>query len=89
MSLKKRVEKLEKNPQFNEPERDIWLVVVTGELSREDADAKVEAVKAEYRVTHPEDVKRKINTISVIDEHTKGMTEELLRGENPRLRRIP
>ena len=103
MSIEGRIKKLEERTVANEPDRAVTLVIVTGEIDnkageidwdaikkhREAADAKVKAAIAEYRAKHPEDAKRKINTITVIDEHTKELTEAILRGENPRLRRTP
>ena len=97
-NIEGRIKKLEQRPEANDPERAITLVIVTGDIHTEAgeeidwdaikkhmeaADAKVKAAVAEYRAEHPEDVAKKINTISVINEHTKEMTERLLAGEGP------
>jgi hypothetical protein len=92
--IESRIKKLENHTSANEPD-DITLVIVTGDIRaeagaidwdaikkhKEAAHAKVEAAIAEYRAKHPEDAKRKISTISVINEHTKELVEALNRGE--------
>ena len=100
-SIERRLEKLEKNPKINEPERDIWLAVVTGTIEgsafmdteayqyaqakyREESEAKIKAAIAEYRAAHPEDAKRKINIIGVVDEECKRLLERIRAGERTR-----
>jgi hypothetical protein len=70
MSIEKRIENLEKSARIGKQEK-IWLVVVTGGLNSEAADAKVKAAKAQYRAEHPEC--KDINTIAVTDERVKDM----------------
>ena len=53
------------------------LVIATGNLDREQADAKVKAAIAEYRDAHPDCSEQDINTIAVIDEETKRLLEKV------------
>jgi hypothetical protein len=53
-------------------------------MSKEAADAKVEAAKAEYRAKHPDQEEKGINTISVISEEAKDLMSRLLNGTSRR-----
>ena len=96
MSIESRIEKLEKRTDVGKQEK-VWLVVVTGELvcdgldretrmeaietHKKQADAKVKVAIAKYRAAHPECSEQDINIITVMNEHTKQMTEAVIRGE--------
>ena len=46
--IERRTKKLEKSTDVGTKEK-VWLVVATGDLDKEQADAKVKAAIAEYR----------------------------------------
>ena len=81
-NLEKRIEKLETRTGVGKREK-VNLVVVTGGLNREAADAKVKAAREEYLTAHPECVREDIFTIAVTDEEAKQGLNKLLEGKMP------
>ena len=81
-NLGKRIEKLEERTGIGK-EEDVNLIVITGGLNREAADAKVKESVAQYRATHPECSEQRIVTYSVPNEETKQGVLRLLSGEIP------
>jgi len=76
MTLKKRIDELEKKTGSKEP---IWIIVVCE--GAEPTEAQKEARIADYKAKHPDWQGRDFNVIRVINEHAKELTERLLAGE--------
>lgn len=76
MGIKDRIKRLEEcNPGGSS--KPPCLVVVTGGLNQEDAAAKVEATRSEYRAKYPDQVDREIDTVSVGDEETRDLISRI------------
>ena len=76
MTLKKRIDELEKKTRSKEPLR----IIVVRE-GAEPTEAQKEARIADYKAKHPDWQERDFNVIWVTDEDAKKNTERVIAGE--------
>ena len=87
MGIKDRIKRLEQNSS-GAKDKSLWLVIAIGGLNQEDADAKVEAAKSEYRAKHPNCADSEIYAIIVKDEAEAEEIRQLISSIPERIERI-